>query len=309
VILVWGEFDDPPFATVVTELRRLGRRLLVVTDEILGQAEFRPALAELSAGYLRPGGSPPASVRAARSVEALHTWAETAPARIVNRPSDMAANNSKPYQAQFIRAAGFATPETLITTDPSAIRAFQRRHGKVVYKSISGVRSIVSRLGPDHEAYLDDVAHCPTMFQRYVEGVDYRVHVVADSLFACRVRSSATDYRYPKTRYERPALEPTELDPDLGARITSMVRSMNLLVAGVDLRRTPDGEWYCFEVNPSPAFTYFSQATGQRIDAAIATLLATAPLPEPVTRAGRRSGCRSGRCSSPGCRSRRAARG
>jgi D-alanine-D-alanine ligase-like ATP-grasp enzyme len=30
-----------------------------------------------------------------------------------------------------------------------------------------------------------------------------------------------------------------------------------LLVAGLDLIRTPDGEWYFLEANPSPAFTFY----------------------------------------------------
>jgi len=47
-------------------------------------------------------------------------------------------------------------------------------------------------------------------------------------------------------------------------------------VAGVDLRCTPDGRWYCFEVNPSPGFTYFQQKTDQAIDEAIARLLMSA---------------------------------
>ena len=42
----------------------------------------------------------------------------------------------------------------------------------------------------------------------------------------------------------------------------------------MDLRSTPDGAWYCFEVNPSPGFTYYQEETGQPIADAIARLLA-----------------------------------
>jgi D-alanine-D-alanine ligase-like ATP-grasp enzyme len=48
---------------------------------------------------------------------------------------------------------------------------------------------------------------------------------------------------------------------------------MNLRVADVGLRRTPEDLWYCFEVNPSPGFTYYQVATRQPIDEAIARLL------------------------------------
>jgi hypothetical protein len=48
---------------------------------------------------------------------------------------------------------------------------------------------------------------------------------------------------------------------------------MHLQVAGIDLRKTSDGNWFCFEVNPSPAFTFYEEATGQPIAKAIANLL------------------------------------
>jgi D-alanine-D-alanine ligase-like ATP-grasp enzyme len=48
---------------------------------------------------------------------------------------------------------------------------------------------------------------------------------------------------------------------------------MGLPVAGIDLRHAPDERWVCFEVNPSPAFTFYEHATGQSIGAAIARLL------------------------------------
>jgi D-alanine-D-alanine ligase-like ATP-grasp enzyme len=45
-----------------------------------------------------------------------------------------------------------------------------------------------------------------------------------------------------------------------------------VFVAGIDLRRTTDGRWVCFEVNPSPGFVYFDDGT---ITEALADLLAT----------------------------------
>ncbi|HVG09512.1 MAG TPA: RimK domain-containing protein ATP-grasp [Thermoanaerobaculia bacterium] len=291
MILLWGDPTERPMASVLLELRRLGAPVVVLSDEEMERADLGLGrggvldgelrlggppveLARITAAYLRPAESIVGTPAAARVVEGLLTWANTSPARVVNRPSSSAANNSKPYQSALIRDAGFRTPETLLSTDPAAIREFWRRHGEVIYKSISGIRSIVSRLGPEQEAYLEDVTHCPTMFQRYVEGCDHRVHVVGEEIHACRVESPADDYRYPKAAEQRPRLEDVRLDPELSSRLLAMVRAMDLLVAGVDLRLAPDGSWYCFEVNPSPAFSYFSQATGQPIARSIARLLA-----------------------------------
>ena len=77
----------------------------------------------------------------------------------------MAGNNSKPYQLEQIRRQGWSTPETLITTDPEAARDFWERHGNVIYKSVSGIRSRVSRLGPEHRERFTDIGSCPTQFQ------------------------------------------------------------------------------------------------------------------------------------------------
>jgi hypothetical protein len=59
---------------------------------------------------------------------------------------------------------------------------------------------------------------------------------------------------------------------------------MGLLVAGIDLRCTPEGQWFCFEVNPSPAFTYYQAVTHQPVDEAIAQLLVDGPTGQPQKR-------------------------
>ena len=40
---------------------------------------------------------------------------------------------------------------------------------------------------------------------------------------------------------------------------------LGLSFSGIDLKRTPQDDWYCFEVNPSPGYSYFEEQTGQRI--------------------------------------------
>jgi glutathione synthase/RimK-type ligase-like ATP-grasp enzyme len=184
----------------------------------------------------------------------------------------MAPNNSKPYQLAQISGLGFSVPETLVTTDPDAAIAFWEQHGDVVYKSVSGTRSIVSRLRCEHRDRLADIAWCPTQFQQYIAGNDYRVHVVGDEVFACEVVSRVDDYRYPHG--EPVAVWARQLPDDVADRCRTLTAALGLSVAGIDLRRTEAGAWYCFEVNPSPGFTFFQQATGQPIDDAIARLLA-----------------------------------
>jgi glutathione synthase/RimK-type ligase-like ATP-grasp enzyme len=98
--------------------------------------------------------------------------------------------------------------------------------------------------------------------------------VVGAEVFASEIGSSAVDYRYPRNVDERPAINPVCLAEELAHRCRQLAASLGLVVAGIDLRRTPDGDWYCFEVNTSPGFTYYEQSTGQPIADAIARLLA-----------------------------------
>jgi len=50
--------------------------------------------------------------------------------------------------------------------------------------------------------------------------------------------------------------------------------ALGLDFAGIDLKLTDEGEVYCFEVNPCPAFSYYEHSTGQPIAHAIACYLA-----------------------------------
>src|SRR5262249_18278277 len=91
--------------------------------------QFRAVYTRWMAGRNLPElrGEPPDSAlrRQCRGFhEALTRWMEIAPALVINRCVPMGSNSSKPYQAQLIQQDGFHVPETLITTDPEAVRAF-----------------------------------------------------------------------------------------------------------------------------------------------------------------------------------------
>lgn len=209
--------------------------------------------------------------------DALTTWVDVSPARVVNRSSAMASNGSKPYQAQLIARHGLLTPETLVTNDPEEAREFYATRERVVYKSASGARSIVQTMGPGDVERLGSLRSCPVQFQAWVPGTDVRVHVVGAEVFATAITTTATDYRYATSQVEEPAhLAPHELDADVAGRCVSLTADLGLEFAGIDLKITPDGEVFCFEVNPSPAYTFFSGQTKQPIAGALARHLLAA---------------------------------
>ena len=127
---------------------------------------------------------------------ALMQWHELAPGRVLSRSAEIGVAYSKPMQGQLIRRHGFSIPETLVTNDPDEVRRFRERHGRVIYKSASYVRSVVNLLDEGEPWGLEAVRACPVLFQQYVEGMNLRVHTVGTRAFATSIEASAVDYRY-----------------------------------------------------------------------------------------------------------------
>lgn len=206
--------------------------------------------------------------------ETLTRWMEISPACVVNRCAPMGSNASKPYQAQLIRQHGFLVPETLITNVPESVLEFHARHENIIYKSISAARSIVQTFQEKDAERLNHIRWCPTQFQDRVEGTNVRVHVIAQKVYATAITTDATDYRYAQRQSgEAATLRAMELDDELAKKCRLLAAALELTFAGIDLKVTPQNEVYCFEVNPSPAFSYYEGNTGQPISEGLATCL------------------------------------
>jgi hypothetical protein len=242
-------------------------------------------LGELTGVYVRflgPEGRLPPPDIAPGAVPAMFSEYDTGlmalledlPCAVVNRLGGGMSNNSKAYQALQIRQCGLLTPPTLVTNDPDAAhRFFEDCRGEVIYKSLSGIRSIVRRLQPEQLSRLSLLRHGPAQFQAFIPGENVRVHTVGDELFATRVHTEAVDYRYAGRDGHNVEMESTILPPAIAKSCMRIARELDLLLTGIDLKETPDGDYYCFEVNPCPGFLYYEKFTGQPISAALAGLL------------------------------------
>jgi hypothetical protein len=303
MILLCGIPSEAPLRLAIEAAERSGADYLVFNQRLAGQSALQVAtrfqdgrpllegtlrlgeqvfpLEAFSGAYLRlmdfqelpeyrQGGNP-------AKIEQLHralvAWLEAAPLRVMNRAGPMGSNQSKPYQAQLIAQAGFLTPPTLITNDPEAVRAFLAEHGRVIYKSISALRSVVQELTPAGLRALERIRYLPVQFQAFIPGEDLRVHVAGERVFASRIRSTAIDYRYAGREGLDVELESVYLENELAARCRSLSERLELPLCGIDLRLAPGGQVYCFEVNPSPAYSYYQEQTGQDIASAIVAYL------------------------------------
>jgi glutathione synthase/RimK-type ligase-like ATP-grasp enzyme len=303
MILLWGLATDRPTALIAHRLQEFGAPFVFLDQryahETWVEAEFgarvtgalslhdvTARLEDVKAAYIRPydakripglvDGNASLADRIDRLDATLLAWADVAPATIINRPEAMVTNDSKPHHARTIRSSGFLTPPTLITNDRTALRTFQAEHGDLIFKSASGIRSIVKRLLPCDVRRLEKLEWCPTQFQKYIEGVDVRVHVIGGETFAAEIRSDADDYRYAHATGVGIEIQKTTIPDDVAERCCALTRALGLVFSGIDLRRTNDDNWYCFEVNPSPGFSYYQDQTGVPIDLAVARHLTQA---------------------------------
>ena len=210
----------------------------------------------------------PEHSRSARFHSLLHDWLNIVPIRIANRP-----------QANLIRRCGFSVPETLVTNDPKEAMAFvaecERQGDKVVYKSVSGTRSIVQTFTREDRDRIHRIRWCPTQFQRKVRGTDVRVHVVGRKAFAARIESEASDYRYAQRQTGSEAsVTEADISPEVATACIGLSAALELPFTGIDLKLTPDGSVVCFEANPCPAYSYYETRTGAPISATLTRWLA-----------------------------------
>jgi hypothetical protein len=298
LVLVIGLPNDPVAAPVLASLKQLGAETvhwnprdlpndcafrcqggaidgwLLVDEEPVRLGSITGVFNRMSSVELTPEfralpPEDPLCDHAVRAASALMQWCEITPATVLNRGLANESNSAKAYQAQLIRPF-FDIPDTLVTNDPAAARRFAEHHGRVIYKSCSGERSIVAELDPDEiEARTDALLACPVLFQQWVAGDDVRVHVIGAQTIATAVTSGATDYRYDAAARWRP----WALSDDHAAACVALAQAMDLGLAGIDLRIAADGRAMCFEVNPSPAFSAYQDATGQPIAEAVAGYL------------------------------------
>jgi hypothetical protein len=299
MILLYGIYEDSPINLVRAELDNAGadyrfldhRNIFNSTIEykyhkkkpaqiIIHSTGLSIDFATVTAVYTRPYNfmdyaemngkalDDPIAIAAMGFESQFMSCLDASDAFVVNRSEPSASNNSKPYQLSVIKESGLKIPVTFITNEPVEARQFIKENSDCIYKSISGVRSIVKRVSASHHEYMDDVKWCPTLFQKVVPGINYRAHVIGKEVYTVRIESDSLDYRYGKT-----TMMIEQLPADIAQKCINLTSALGLHFSGIDLMRTPDDEWYCFEVNPSPAYSYFQENSGLRISKALAKAL------------------------------------
>lgn len=201
---------------------------------------------------------------------ALEYLLDSFPGTVVNRPRYGRANGSKPYQMALLRGAGLEVPRWIATNQADALERFCAScPDGAIYKSCSGLRSRVRSVDDALLAGLREGSP-PVLAQEYVRGHDVRVHMVEGRAFPTEIVADTIDYRFDEGEKD---YRPTEAPPEVVEACDRARRGEGLTLAGLDFRVTPDGTWYCLEMNPVPSFLPYEMQTQQPIGQAVLELM------------------------------------
>jgi glutathione synthase/RimK-type ligase-like ATP-grasp enzyme len=194
------------------------------------------------------------------------------------RAADDAASH-KPLQWAVAHELGLCLPRTLVTNNVDSARAFINEIGvgKTIFKpflaSIESWRE--TRLVQQQDLdKLESVKYAPVIFQEYVEGVDLRITVVGDSIYAAEIDARKTSYPVDMRMVVGEALvRQVTLPHKLQQSILKLQHRLGLRYGAIDMRRTAEGEYIFFEVNPAGQWLFVEQRTGMAISQAVADFL------------------------------------
>ncbi|MDP1917964.1 MAG: ATP-grasp domain-containing protein [Myxococcales bacterium] len=197
-------------------------------------------------------------------------------ARLVNPPTAASVLQYKPFQLNVLRSVGARVPRTLISNDPDAVRAFHADVKDVIYKPVTG-GAITRVLDDETLESLEVVRAAPVIFQERIGGDDLRVMLAGNDIVssvAIRTPSQHLDFRADPVYSEGDATyEPVELPQAVVHQCRDAARRCGLVFAGIDIKRTPEGEWVFLELNSSPIYLDVEHKLGHPISRAIAELI------------------------------------
>jgi len=199
--------------------------------------------------------------------------------------------NSKFNHLYAFKKAGINIPKSLITSDAQKAIAFAENLGKPialkhVYSDVviedneqSIKYQLTQQLSKKDLHKINPIGPSPMYFQEYVEKkFEYRVTIVGNELFACRIHSQDAKKEGTKHDWRDYDLENTphyacKLDNFIETKLLSLAHNHGLNYAAIDLVETPTGEFYGLDINPLGQFQWIEDLTGLPISKAIASWL------------------------------------
>ncbi len=199
------------------------------------------------------------------------------------------ATDHKELQLRRAAALGLDIPKTLISNDPSEVRAFHEavggdmitkmQHSFAIYRT--GVENVVftNVVGEGDLDDLDGLRYCPMTFQERLEKrLELRVTVVGQNVMSAAIDSQKREDTAIDWRRDGVGLldgwEPFQLPADIETKLLALTAQFGLNYAACDFILTPDGRYVFLEINAVGEFFWLDMTPGLPISEAIADLLA-----------------------------------
>ncbi|MEO8577438.1 MAG: MvdC/MvdD family ATP grasp protein [Gemmatimonadales bacterium] len=218
--------------------------------------------------------------------EAINGLWQLLDARWMNDPTLDDAASRKARQLRLAAEVGLKTPRTLITSDPARAQAFIAELGveNTIYKTFSCTHVVwreTRRLHDEDLAQIDAVRVAPVIFQEFIPAEsDLRITHVDGQFYTAAIRSAPQqgliDFRM---SVGDAAMRAEQLPVEITDKLRALMQRLGLVYGAIDMRRTPDGEYFFFEVNTAGEFLFVEDRTSLPISRAIASWLSAKATP------------------------------
>jgi glutathione synthase/RimK-type ligase-like ATP-grasp enzyme len=188
----------------------------------------------------------------------------------VNPPEAVFQHRFKGLQLKNVQSLGVLTPDTLIGNDPGMVAEFfERHHGQVIMKNVSDT-GVPQKVTPDMiEGWTSgEFVLPPATFQPFIEGTDVRVHVVGSDIYASEVSSEQW-----VSKIDHQTTAAISLSKDLQEQCFLISKTLGMVWTGIDFRKTPQGDYYFLEANPSPQYPIYEDRDQHPISESIVRCL------------------------------------
>lgn len=202
----------------------------------------------------------------------------------MNFPACNAAASRKLEQLTTATTLGFRIPDTLATQDPEALRTFFKAHGgQIIVKPLATgyierhaeeKDSLIytNRVLGEHLENLQDLATCPTLFQRLIQKqcdvritvVDGDIHTVA---LTAREKSGQQRCDIRRNNMSDVSYGKIDLPADVERSIRVLMENYDLRFGAIDMVVSTAGVWYFLEINPNGQWAWLDMTASTNIAA------------------------------------------
>lgn len=180
-------------------------------------------------------------------------------------------HKTKAYQLFVLAQNGFRVPKTLISNDSEEIINFAEENDfKLIYKPVQG-GCHTKPLSKDEltKEKLESLKAGAVQFQEKLDGIDIRVYVIEDKIFAAEIHSETVDFREDINA----KIIPVTLPSDVEKQCLKIMKLFELKFSGIDIKTKSNGEYVFIEANPAPMFIGFEKQSGYNISENLCNLL------------------------------------